>query len=1815
MSGTKKQPLHSMVIVTLIIGSLLLLTMVPIGSSSSESIPGTQTVVEDLTRTETKEWTVLVYMDADNNLESDAILGINSLELVGSGPDMNIVVQIDRINGHDSTNGDWTGTKRYYIQYDPVPVVINSPEVEDLGEANMGDINTLRDFIDWGFENYPAERYMLILWDHGSGHDGICFDDTDKDYIDITELSMLSWYNEENQFERTDFDIMVFDACIMQQMAVAYAVKDCCDYIIGSQDLIYTPGIPNWKVLERVSSDPDIETELVCNLFVQEYKKFFDPFNFDYSLSALDVEKMVYELAPLVNVLGERLTYGVRLYNNLFINPIENARFATWSQMGKFIDLWQFCRNLETQMYLPGTIGSYIVDYAAWTRNAVEESVIANANDGGEAPKGLSIFFPLDDYFFPGEYDDSQFSWEAHWDEFLGEYFSPGLITINPPLGPYIHIDEPRDQAFLNGTVLVEGKMAVNDDTPLATHTVKVEVSLDKGTWFETDIEATDDQDWYDWKFEMDTTMYPNGPHKLTARAFQRNTIDGVEVNGMTYWDIMVQFDNGVGNHPPRVTITDPEDGAEIRNQTSYTIKGTASDSDQGVQVVEINIDNGLDNWVTATGNESWSYEWDISQEFGEYYITARAYDGLTYSYDSITVEIINPSMNSPPIPVITSPQEGQQFETSDAIFFDGSNSTDPDGDPMTYDWSSNITGYLGSGATLTSNLPAGKHKVTLQVSDSYYVSSWYVNITVIEIPTETFFVLDYENGGYREVEAYLAQVRPECFIYVEKDHSTNAVNLADTFNDSIYPKVTTYLGLDPDRDSDGRVWVLACVLGGNVAGYYQDNDPNEKDMLYLDIDHGDTDTLAHEFGHMVHHNYDKNEERWIDEGLAQYTAHFVENKPITETTHIAYFFANPDVSLPWKAYDPDLLRNLAQYGVGAAFQEYLSEQFGGVETIGELLRDGESFTPGVNPTYQGIEAVEAVLALNNFNLTFDDLFINFTAANFLDDPEYGTGELGYPDIFSNAAPTDQFYNFPAQHDDLVSSYAADYYEVRGTQGIVSIEFYGENGGKFDLALAGFDEDGAVKTLVNFSRPELVNNYANLTLPGLLEDFDVCGLIVTCLSDEAMSYNITVNVIDTTNFLPVADAGADITVRVREVLTFDASNSTDPDGTISQYLWDFDLSNGIDWDIPDSKDAKPTYRYDTPGNYTATLLVKDNKGGADQDTLFVNVLPPNKIPVAEAGENQFVRILDEVLFDPNGSYDPDTADKLTYHWDFGEGNTSDEMMPIHIFEEPNVYTVTLTVMDDYGAKAQDTCTIDVKPNKDPIPDAGSDQRIREGDWAYFNASSTVDPEKDPMSFYWDFDSSDGLTHDADGITAKKQFKEIGEFTVTLMVEDIKGGYAIDEIRVIVSGVPTADAGEDMTVRVNEEVTIDGSGSIDPQESPLKYFWDLDDDGAADRTDESFTYKFRKTGVYNISLEVKNTAGYTDTDTIQITVLEAIVLHTPVFTSPENYDEVKNTITITGEMEGWQNADGLYYNIDWQGWIEISLTGSTFKFNVDTTDYVDGEMMIMLKAVMGEEETDPSDAVLVLVVANEVEEPKPPVTDDDIIDDDVTDDDDDDDDEPEDEEEGPFGMSWYDFTALLAFIIIDIIIFFGIIYFVFLRRKPAQSEMPKKVEWEPDEEEEVIMAEVELADEGDSQEGVAKFKVKDEDPFELTEEELQEIESEPEPEEIDIDDDFIDDDTTESWLIDDEGPEPDKPSREVREVKCQGCGEMFEIVDDGTRPLTLTCTHCGKEGVIKGDGPTMGDTSIKCPSCSKVFKAYTTADRIVCPGCGASGGMK
>jgi PKD repeat protein len=201
-------------------------------------------------------------------------------------------------------------------------------------------------------------------------------------------------------------------------------------------------------------------------------------------------------------------------------------------------------------------------------------------------------------------------------------------------------------------------------------------------------------------------------------------------------------------------------------------------------------------------------------------------------------------------------------------------------------------------------------------------------------------------------------------------------------------------------------------------------------------------------------------------------------------------------------------------------------------------------------------------------------------------------------------------------------------------------------------------------------------------------------LTVTDNNGATDSATVTITVTDPANQPPVAAVSANPTSGDAPLaVTFSSAGSSDPDGTVASYAWDFGDGNT-------STSANPSHTYTAEGTYAATLTVTDDDGATDSATVTITVTdPPNQPPVAQASANPTSGTAPlAVTFSSAGSSDPDGT-IVSYSWDFGDGNTSTSANPSHTYTAEGTYTVTLTVTDDQGATDTDTITIQV--DKDP----------------------------------------------------------------------------------------------------------------------------------------------------------------------------------------------------------------------------------------------------------------------------------------------------------------------------------------------------------------------------------------------------------------------------------------------------------------------------------------------------------------------------------
>lgn len=220
------------------------------------------------TRLFSTEWTILVYMAADNGLHDYALQDIAEMELSSYGSEVNIIVQMD-----GDSNSNLPGAFRYRIKHHPEDGV-QSSIISSLGEVDSGSYLTLKSFVEWGFRKYKSDNKALIIWSHANGWSkklkgkGIAPDNTSENIISMSEHQM------QKALRNTPLDILIYDACNMQTIENLVELKGISDYIIGSEATVPVTGLPYTQVFDYWAEATNIDS-LVANIpqiYVDAYR-------------------------------------------------------------------------------------------------------------------------------------------------------------------------------------------------------------------------------------------------------------------------------------------------------------------------------------------------------------------------------------------------------------------------------------------------------------------------------------------------------------------------------------------------------------------------------------------------------------------------------------------------------------------------------------------------------------------------------------------------------------------------------------------------------------------------------------------------------------------------------------------------------------------------------------------------------------------------------------------------------------------------------------------------------------------------------------------------------------------------------------------------------------------------------------------------------------------------------------------------------------------------------------------------------------------------------------------------------------------------------------------------------------------------------------------------------------------------------------------------------------------------------------------------------------------------------------------------------
>ncbi|MCE8424031.1 MAG: hypothetical protein J5U16_08895, partial [Candidatus Methanoperedens sp.] len=372
-----------------------------------------------------------------------------------------IVVQFDRAGT--------AGTQRLYITNGGGYPKDN---VANLGETNTGDPKILIDFLKWGIATYPAQHYMTVLWNHGSGWNedevydkavklspekeklsksakrafrrrkirtamfsttieeilkqnaelrGILYDDESKDFLDNAELKNV-FTEAAKSLPNKRFDIIGFDACLMNGLEVAFQIKDTANILVGSEETEPNAGWAYDKMLAALCANPSMTPEDLGKVAVDTYTKSYDngANSEAVTMAAVNLEKLN-DFMTVFNKWAVVLTNNIKnpeTFNSVLgiVDKIQQFEFQTYK------DLYDFARLVKEKSKvkeiqdasqalmdaLKPADNNYVISAKALT------SKMANAN-------GVSIYFPGRQSYLK-YYDRLDFSKKGKWAEFIKTY-------------------------------------------------------------------------------------------------------------------------------------------------------------------------------------------------------------------------------------------------------------------------------------------------------------------------------------------------------------------------------------------------------------------------------------------------------------------------------------------------------------------------------------------------------------------------------------------------------------------------------------------------------------------------------------------------------------------------------------------------------------------------------------------------------------------------------------------------------------------------------------------------------------------------------------------------------------------------------------------------------------------------------------------------------------------------------------------------------------------------------------------------------------------------------------------------------------------------------------------------------------------------------------------------------------------------------------------------------------------------------------------------------------------------------------------------
>lgn len=360
-----------------------------------------------------KKWTLMIFMNADNSLDKFGATDAIEIEKTPACKDLNIVIQLDRLA---------KPTRRYDMMSRAGAADdwgISAKKIQDMGEVDMGDYNEIAKFVKWSAENYPAEKYMLVIWNHGSGWrnreevlKGISYDSTSKSRITTPQLGEA--VAQAHGVLGRPVDVLGFDACLMQMIEVVYEVRENARFVVASEDVEPADGWPYSLICPPLAENSSMTPLELAKMIPQAFARNYP--NAQTTQSAIDCSK-IDELASAAGDFSDAIL-SAAASSSAEKAIYKEARGRTQRYyVPENVDLARFVQLVTESTADAGVRAAGEKFLAVFGKAVVQNCITGSTPSWTLHSNGLAVYLPKDGYFIE-TYSAIKFS-AFKWDEMV----------------------------------------------------------------------------------------------------------------------------------------------------------------------------------------------------------------------------------------------------------------------------------------------------------------------------------------------------------------------------------------------------------------------------------------------------------------------------------------------------------------------------------------------------------------------------------------------------------------------------------------------------------------------------------------------------------------------------------------------------------------------------------------------------------------------------------------------------------------------------------------------------------------------------------------------------------------------------------------------------------------------------------------------------------------------------------------------------------------------------------------------------------------------------------------------------------------------------------------------------------------------------------------------------------------------------------------------------------------------------------------------------------------------------------------------------